>query len=97
MHEALQLLRESFSTARSAQQEQWYGITTEPWRVNARHPNRPFVRLFLPAYRIVWRNYESQEWGELAIVEASEIVPALTELLDELERLRSLRTMRKAA
>jgi hypothetical protein len=97
MSNALQLLRESFSAARREKQEQFYGLAAEPWTIATLRQGKRFRRMLLPAHRIVWRNAATKEWGELTIVEASEVVPVLAELLDELERLRSLRTMRKAA
>jgi hypothetical protein len=97
MSNALQLLRESFSAARREKQEQFYGLAAEPWTIATLRQGKRFRRMLLPAHRIVWRNAATKEWGELTIVEASEVVPVIAELLDELERLRSLRTMRKAA
>jgi hypothetical protein len=96
MSNALQLLRESFSAARREKQAQFYGLAAEPWTIPTFRDVNRFRRVLLPAHRIIWRNYETREWGQIAIAEASEVVPVLTELLDELERLRKLRTMRKA-
>lgn len=97
MSNALDLLRESFSAARSAKQEQFYGLAAEPWTITTIVQGKRFRRLLLPAHRIVWRNAATKESGELVIVVAAEVVPVLAELLDELERLRSLRTMKRAA
>jgi hypothetical protein len=97
MPKPIEVLRESFSAARSEKQEQFYGLAAEPWTIPTFRDVNRFRRVLLPAHRIIWRNYETKEWGELAIVEASDVVPVLAELLDELERLRSLRTMKRAA
>jgi hypothetical protein len=97
MSNALELLRESFSAARSEKQEQFFGLAAEPWTIATIRQGKRFRRMLLPAHRIVWRNAATKEWGELAVVEASEVVPVLTELFEELQRLRSLRTMKRAA
>jgi hypothetical protein len=97
MPKPIEVLRESFSRARSEKQEQFYGLAAEPWTIPTFRDVNRFRRVLLPAHRIVWRNAATKEWGELAIVKASDVVPLLAELLDELERLRSLRTMKKAA
>jgi hypothetical protein len=97
MPKPIELLRESFSDARSEKQEQFYGLAAEPWTIATIRQGKRFRRMLLPAHRIVWRNAATKEWGELAVVEASGVVPVLAELLDELERLRSLRTMKRAA
>jgi hypothetical protein len=97
MTTAIQLLRESFDKTQRKHEEQWYGLTTEACDIRTYHPHRRGVRILTPAVNIVWRNYQSGDEGDLAMVRASEVVPILTELFEELQRLRSLRLLQVAA
>jgi hypothetical protein len=85
MLEAIQNLRETFSDARSNGQEQCYGLHTD---IYAGQWKRSWCD-------IRWRNHCTDEWGLLATIPASLMIETLTELLDELERLRSLRHIHK--
>jgi hypothetical protein len=92
MMEAIERLRESFSEARSAKQEQWYGLYLDGLvEVNIGPRNERLLNA------IVWRNTVTHEQGTLARVPKSQLVDTLGVLLNELQRLRKIRKLKAAA
>lgn len=86
MLEAIERLRESFSDARSARQEAFYGIETRSTRYRQQN-----------LLRVLWRNYSTREEGELCVLDKGREIEELGVLLTELDRLRSLRRLKVAA
>lgn len=83
--EALQILRETFSEARSAKQEQFYGLHTQVY--TKAHTARCDIR---------WRNHCTGEEGSITTVPKALMLDTLTALLNELQRLRGLRRIHLA-